>query len=834
MHDDFHSDDELEFLEQLEEAWSEASLTTLDEELPDNLILYPIDDAVIFPGMLVPVDVPAVGDARTVVDQVLDGGRVLGFVTIKDERQDDDHSEQAIPDQLYRMGVIARVVRVLRLPDDALRLLCQTGRRFHLERFRRADTLLVAKVNYPPEVGPRDEVQGKELEVLRQRLMHEVQELVRMRPDLPKEAAEFVSHLEGAGPLADFAAANFLQKKDERQRLLETTELRNRVELALIYLGREREMAELGERLHREIHEKIEASQREFMIREQIKLMRRELGEERDEREVELERLGEALKAEGVPEEVREKGSQELGRLAQLSPEATEYNMLRNYLEWLTDVPWGIETQDHLDLRRTKRILDKHHYGLERIKERLLEFLAVRIRNPNHKGSILCLVGPPGTGKTSIALSIAEALGRKLHRVSLGGMRDEAEIKGHRRTYVGAMPGKIIQGLKRAGSINPVFVLDEIDKLGSDWRGDPSSAMLEVLDPSQNHDFQDHYLDVPCDLSKVLFIATANDVGKIPRALYDSMEIVTLDGYIPEQKLQIARRYLLPKALKEHALSRDELKIPSATLRKVIDGYTREAGVRDLNRRIEALARKATAKLVMGEVIGAQTVEADALHDWLGAPRFQEITEKRLKRPGIAVGLAWTPVGGDVLLIETTIMPGKGMVRVTGNLRQVMKESVEIALSYVRSRSDELGIPQAVFEQHNLHVHFPAGAVPKDGPSAGITIATALISLLTGRRAKSRIAMSGELTLRGEVMPVGGLREKVVAAKAHGYRTVVVPADNRKDIEEIPEKVRRGLTFIYAEEYGDLIDKVLVARPDAKAVPKVKKKMNQVQADASK
>ena len=834
MTDDFHTDDELEILEHIEEAWSDASMTSLSDEAPDNLILYPLDDAVIFPGMLVPVDIPPTGDARTVADQILDGGRTLGFVTIKDERDTDEHPEQALPEQLYRMGVLARVVRVLRLPDDGLRLLCQTGRRFYLERFRRADTLLVAKVSYPPEISARNEVETKELEVLRQRLMHEVQELIRMRPDLPGEAADFVAHLEGAGPLADFAGANFLQKKPERQRLLENMEVRNRVELALIYLGREREMAELGERLHREIHEKIEKSQREYMIREQIKLMRRELGEERDEREVELERLGEALAAEGVPDEVREKGNQELSRLAQLSPEATEYNMLRNYLEWLTDVPWGVETQDHLDLKRTKRILDKHHYGLERIKDRLLEFLAVRIRNPDHKGSILCLAGPPGTGKTSIALSVAEALGRKLHRVSLGGMRDEAEIKGHRRTYVGAMPGKIIQGLKRAGSINPVFVLDEIDKLGSDWRGDPSSAMLEVLDPSQNHDFQDHYLDVPCDLSKVLFIATANDLNKIPKPLYDRMEVVTLDGYIPEQKLQIARRYLVPKALEEHALERSELQVPAATLRKVIQGYTREAGVRDLNRHVQALARKATAKLVMEEATAPLKVEAGELHEWLGPPRFSELTEQRLKRPGIAVGLAWTPSGGDVLLIETTLMPGKGMVRVTGNLRQVMKESVEIALSYVRSRSEELGIPQAVLEQHNLHVHFPAGAVPKDGPSAGITIATALISLLTGRRARSRIAMSGELTLRGEVLPVGGLREKVVAAKAHGNRTVIVPAGNQKDIEEIPEGVRRGLTFIYADEYSDLIDQLLVRRPDPKAVPKIKSRSNQKGSDTNR
>jgi ATP-dependent Lon protease len=548
-------------------------------------------------------------------------------------------------------------------------------------------------------------------------------------------------------------------------------------------------------------------------------LLRRELGEERDERELELERLEEALRRPGIPEEVVKKGEQELGRLAMLSPEASEYNLLRNYLEWLTDVPWGEETTDRLDLKRTRRILDKHHYGLDRIKERLLEFLAVRIRNPAHKGSILCLAGPPGTGKTSIALSVAEALGRKLHRISLGGMRDEAEIKGHRRTYIGAMPGKIIQGLKRAGSINPVFVLDEIDKLGSDWRGDPSSAMLEVLDPAQNPNFQDHYLDVPCDLSKVFFIATANDLSAIPKPLYDRMEVVSLDGYIPEEKLQIARRHLVPNARKEHAFKAADLRIPSATLRRLIRGYTREAGVRELNRQVMALARKATARVVMEDAELPICVEADELHDWLGVARYSDVTEQRLRCPGVAVGLAWTPSGGDVLLIESSAMPGKGILRVTGNLRQVMKESVQIALSYVRSRCDSLGIDRRVFEQFDLHVHFPAGAIPKDGPSAGITIATALISLLTGRRARARLAMSGELTLRGEVLPVGGLREKVVAAKAAGCRTVVVPVGNRKDIGEIPDRVRRGLTFIYADQYGDLVDQLLLARPSPGAAP---------------
>jgi ATP-dependent Lon protease len=826
MVDDFDLHDLLDEGIEYEEVDPDHALAPIGDEAPRSLLLYPLDSTVLFPGMLIPLDVPADGDARRVMDTVLESTRTFGFIGIKAERVEPEHPLQAKPDELFAIGTMARIMKILRLPDKSLRLLIQTGRRFRVERYRRSDTLLLAKVSYPVELGPMDEHQAKEMKVLHQRLLHEVQELIRMRPDIPDEAADFVSNVDDPGPLADFFAANFLSEKAERQRVLAALDLRTRVELALLYLTREREMAELGERLHREIADKLETGQREFMIREQIKLLRRELGEERDEKELEIETIEEALAKPGMPEAVVERGRKELGRLTALSPEATEYNMLRNYLDWLVEIPWTEETEDRLDLKRTKRILDKHHHGLDQVKERLLEFLAVRIRNPAHKGSILCLCGPPGTGKTSVALSIAEALGRKLHRVSLGGLRDEAEIKGHRRTYVGAMPGKIVQGIKRAGSMNPVFVLDEIDKLGSDWRGDPSSAMLEVLDPSQNHSFEDHYIDLPVDLSKVFFVATANDRSQIPKPLLDRMEIVDLDGYIPEEKVRIARRHLVPRALKEHALTRADLVIDSAALRGVIRGYTREAGVRELNRKVEALARKATAKIVMEGVELALPLKVGKsnLHEWLGAPRFIDERPGRLRRPGIAIGLAWTPSGGEVLLIETALMPGKGMVRVTGNLRQVMKESVEIALTYVRSRSHDLGIPAEVFEQHNLHVHFPAGAVPKDGPSAGITITTALIGLLAGRRSAAKVAMTGELTLRGEVTAIGGLREKVVAAKSFGFKTIIVPASNAKDIAEIPDGVLKGLTIVYAETYEDVEDVALQKTPLASAVPRIVRK----------
>ncbi|MEC7749989.1 MAG: endopeptidase La [Myxococcota bacterium] len=818
-----------ETLEELiEEAIQDEVASTelvLSSPLPDNLILYPLDTAVVFPGMFFPLEIPAVGDARTVMDQMLDGNRMIGFVTIRADRPQENHREQAEPQELHRIGVAARIAKVFRMPDDSLRVLCQTLCRFRIERFRRADDILVAKVSYPPDIDPIDEKEETELEVLRQRLQHEVQELIQIRPDIPEEAAQFVATLEGAGAMADFVGANFQLQVSERQHLLEAFDVRTRVEMAMLYLTRERELADLGARLHREIAEKIEKNQKDYMIREQIKLLRRELGEDRDEREVEIERFQEALAKEGLPEDVRQKGESELKRLSQLSPEATEYNMVRTYLEWLTDLPWGEFSEDRLDLKRSRKILDDEHFGLGQVKDRLIEYLAVRIRNAEAKGSIICLCGPPGTGKTSIALSIAKGMGRKLHRVSLGGMRDEAEIKGHRRTYVGAMPGKLIQGIKRAGSMNPVFVLDEIDKLGSDWRGDPSSAMLEVLDPAQNHNFMDHYLDVPCDLSQVFFIATANDAGKIPRPLLDRMELIQLDGYIPEEKLQIARRHLLPRVLKEHGISRKELVVHASALRSMITGHTREAGVRDLNRKCQALARKATAKIVTeGEDAFdlPLRVKSENLPEWLGAPRYVQESMKGTRRPGLAVGLAWTPTGGDVLLIETSMMPGKGQVRVTGNLRQVMKESVEIALSYVRTRAEDLGINRAIFDQYNLHVHFPAGAVPKDGPSAGITITTALISLLTGRRAQGKVAMTGELTLRGDVTAVGGLREKVVAAKSLGFTTVVAPRANQKDIEEIPEVVLKGMNFVYAETFEDIQPTVLQAKPTKAFIPKIK------------
>jgi ATP-dependent Lon protease len=826
MVDDFDLHDLLDEGIEYEEVDPDHALAPIGDEAPSSLLLYPLDNTVLFPGMLIPLDVPADGDARQVMDTVLDSTRTFGFIGIKAERVEPEHPLQAKHDELFTIGTMARIMKILRLPDKSLRLLIQTGRRFRIERFRRSDTLLLAKVSYPVELGPMDEHQTKEMKVLHQRLLHEVQELILIRPDIPDEAADFVSNVDDPGPLADFFAANFLSEKAERQRVLAALDLRTRVELALLYLTREREMAELGERLHREIADKLETGQREFMIREQIKLLRRELGEERDEKELEVEKIEEALAKPGIPEAVVERGRKELGRLTTLSPEATEYNMLRNYLDWLIDIPWTEETEDRLDLKRTKRILDKHHHGLDQVKERLLEFLAVRIRNPAHKGSILCLCGPPGTGKTSVAIAVAEALGRTLHRVSLGGLRDEAEIKGHRRTYVGAMPGKIVQGIKRAGSMNPVFVLDEIDKLGSDWRGDPSSAMLEVLDPSQNHNFEDHYIDLPIDLSKVFFVATANDRSQIPKPLLDRMEIINLDGYIPEEKVRIARRHLVPRALKEHALTRDDLVVDSAALRALIRGYTREAGVRELNRKVEALARKATAKIVMEgpDLPLPLKVDKNNLHDWLGAPRFIDERPGRLRRPGIAVGLAWTPSGGEVLLIETALMPGKGMVRVTGNLRQVMKESVEIALTYVRSRMKDLNIAPEVFEQHNLHVHFPAGAVPKDGPSAGITITTALIGVLTGRRSSSKVAMTGELTLRGEVTAIGGLREKIVAAKSFGFKTIIVPASNAKDVDEIPDGVLKGLTIVYAEHYEDVEHVALQKRPVTNAVPQIQRK----------
>ena len=584
---------------------------------------------------------------------------------------------------------------------------------------------------------------------------------------------------------------------------------------------KELDLAALGQKIHDTIHERIEASQREFFLREQLRAIRKELGEEKDEIALSVQNYKERIEASGMSDEARARAEEELSRLSVLTPESSETNIIRTYLDWLCDLPWNKSTEDVLDLNYAEKVLEQDHFGLDDIKQRILEFLAVRKLKPDHQGQIICFLGPPGVGKTSLARSINRALKRKFYGFSLGGLKDEAEIRGHRRTYVGAMPGKILQGIKRVGVRNPVFVLDEIDKLGSDWHGDPSSAMLEVLDPSQNMAFNDHYLDVSFDLSDVMFIATANDASTIPRPLLDRMEIIELSGYIDEEKYQIARRHIVPKELEEHGITKEQMQFTPSGLRRIIRSYTREAGVRELERMIAKVCRK-NAKRIASGLEPVAKITPENIVDFLGAPIYTDEVISRSLLPGVAVGLAWTQYGGEILFIESTRMPGGGQLKLTGQLGEVMSESVQIAFSYIRANMKDLNVPGDILTKYDYHVHFPAGATPKDGPSAGITITTSLLSLLLNQQIPERLAMTGEITLTGNVLPVGGIKEKVVAAKRSGARTLVMCSKNRRDVDELQPHIREGLTFFFVDHYKEVFNFVFKKRAvvDLENLPK--------------
>ena len=616
-------------------------------------------------------------------------------------------------------------------------------------------------------------------------------------------------------------AAHFDVPNEKRQEVLEQLDVRKRLELVYEILVKELDLAALGQKIHDTIHERIEASQREFFLREQLRAIRKELGEEKDEIALSVQNYKERIAASGMSDEARARAEEELSRLSVLTPESSETNIIRTYLDWLCDLPWNKSTEDVLDLNYAEKVLEQDHFGLDDIKQRILEFLAVRKLKPDHQGQIICFLGPPGVGKTSLARSINRALKRKFYGFSLGGLKDEAEIRGHRRTYVGAMPGKILQGIKRVGVRNPVFVLDEIDKLGSDWHGDPSSAMLEVLDPSQNMAFNDHYLDVSFDLSDVMFIATANDASTIPRPLLDRMEIIELSGYIDEEKYQIARRHIVPKELEEHGMTKDQMQFTPSGLRRIIRSYTREAGVRELERMIAKVCRK-NAKRIASGLEPIAKITPDNIVDFLGAPIYTDEVISRSLLPGVAVGLAWTQYGGEILFIESTRMPGGGQLKLTGQLGEVMSESVQIAFSYIRANMKELNVPGDILTKYDYHVHFPAGATPKDGPSAGITITTSLLSLLLNSPIPERLAMTGEITLTGNVLPVGGIKEKVVAAKRSGARTLVMCSKNRRDVDELQPHIREGLTFFFVDHYKEVFNFVFKKRAvvDLENLPK--------------
>jgi ATP-dependent Lon protease len=765
------------------------------EALPAVLPVLPLRETVPFPDTLTPL---AVGQERSIrlVNDALSLNRMLVMVASKQPE-----IETPGPDELYDVGVVGVIARMLKVPDGTLRILVQGAQRVRITRWLREDPYLAAEVAEMPDVVP----DTPELAALTRNVQSTFGRIVEQVPYLPEELQVAVNNLDDPATLANLIAGALRLRRDEKQALLEEPDAAKRLRQLSEALARELEVLSIGSKIQSQVQEEMERGQREFLLRQQLKAIQEELGET-DEQTAEANELREQLGQVGLPDEIRVQVDRELSRLEKLPPATAEHGVIRTWLEWIAGLPWDKATEDNLDLAHAREVLDADHFDIEQVKERILEFLAVRKLKPDARGSILCFVGPPGVGKTSLGKSIARALGRKFERISAGGVRDESEIRGHRRTYVGAMPGVIIRALRDAGSRNPLFMIDEIDKMGADFRGDPASAMLEVLDPEQNATFRDHYLDVPFDLSGVMFITTANELDRVPGPLRDRMEVIFLAGYTAEEKLEIAKRYLVPRQIERNGLTRSRIAFSDAALRTIIAEYTREAGVRSLEREIGSVCRKVARQVAEGTAPRRVSVSADRVRELLGKPRFRAEVRRRTRQPGVATGLAWTPVGGDVLFVEATAMPGSGRLTLTGQLGDVMRESAQAALSYVRGHA---GMPEGWFASHDIHIHVPAGAIPKDGPSAGVTIVTALLSLLTGRPVRDDVAMTGEVTLTGQVLPIGGLKEKALAAQRAGIRTVIAPAENEPDVDEIPEHLRRRMQFRFVRDVGEVLEEAL-------------------------
>ncbi|MCC6741130.1 MAG: endopeptidase La [Planctomycetia bacterium] len=768
-----------------------------DDHTQRVLPVLPLNDVVLFPSMVAPLVVNTQRSMKLAED-IAAGDRL--FIAVL-QREGDVPDDKVEPSQLHTIGCIARMIRMLRFPDESLRILVQGQHRCRLTGFEKgkAPYLRAGFTTLKDDTG-----NGIEMEALARNASQRFQEVITLSPSLPEELKVALFNIDDPAKLSDLIAANLPMPMGDRQGLLDLTSVRARLERITVLLNREREVLRLGNEIQSKVSETFSKSQREYFLREQLKQIRTELGES-DQQSGDQQALRKRIDEAKLPKEARTVADKELGRLTTISPMSPEYGVIRTYLDWMVDMPWDRRTEDRIDLAAARRVLDRDHYGLAKIKERIVEFLAVLKLRRDLKGPIICFVGPPGVGKTSLGQSVAHALGRTFVRMSLGGVHDEAEIRGHRRTYIGAMPGRILQGLRRAGTRNPVFMLDEIDKVGQDFRGDPSSALLEVLDPEQNHAFQDHYLDVAFDLSQVLFITTANMLDTIPPPLRDRMEVLEIAGYTLREKLHIARRHLVPKQLAAHGLTPARLRFPDAALETIIAGYTREAGVRNLEREIAGLCRKA-ARNVAGGRKRRLPLDAARLRAWLGPKKFDAESVERNNPPGVSTGLAWTPTGGDILFVEATSMPGKGRLVLTGLLGDVMKESAQAAVSFVRSRAESLGLPPDFTEKNDLHIHVPAGAIPKDGPSAGLAIVTALVSLLTQRAVPPDLAMTGEITLRGRVMPVGGIKEKVLAAARAGIRHLVLPTRNADDLREIPADIRRSLSVKRVRDIDTALD----------------------------
>ena len=785
-----------EFVSILGAAGSpEAPARVSSSSLPELMPILGLSDIVIFPGMVAPLLVETAQSIK-LIDDVVGGDRLLGVVL-----QRNAEAENPLPKEMHEVGCAARVLKMLKFPDNTVRVLVEGLWRIQVKEYPKTEPYLSAKFELLKDLK-EDSV---ELTAMMRNAQSQFQEVIKLSPALSEQIKIAALNTEDPGHFSDLIAVNLNLNLEERQKLLETNSVKERLTRLLPMLNREHEVLTLSSKIQSEVATSISKTQRDFFLREQMRAIQRELGET-DPNASEIRMLREKIEQTPLPPEPKQVATQELERLQQMPPAAADYGVSRHYLDWILSLPWMKETEDKIDLADAERILNEQHFGLTKVKDRLLEFLAVIKRRKQIKGPILCLVGPPGVGKTSLGRSVAEALGRKFARISLGGMRDEAEIRGHRRTYVGALPGRIIQTLRRVESRNPVIMLDELDKVGADFRGDPAAALLEVLDPAQNNTFTDHYLDLPFDLSRVLFLTTANWLEPVHAALRDRLEVIELPSYTDSEKLQIAKRYLLPRQLEEHGLTKREVRIPDTTLRRVIHDYTREAGVRQLEREIAALSRKATRRIVSNEPSGKPLVMTpESLKDYLGAAKFMNETAETIKECGIATGLAWTPVGGEILFIEATRMPGKGNLLLTGSLGEVMKESAQTAVSYLRSQAKLLGLDLADYAKYDLHIHVPAGATPKDGPSAGVTLVAALASLLTRRRVRSDVAMTGEISLRGRVMRVGGIKEKVLAAARFGIKQIILPELNRGDWSEVPEEVRHKLKVHFIRHISELL-----------------------------
>ena len=788
--------------------------------IPEVIPILPLHNVLVFPKTMIPLEVA--GNVSVLVDEAMTKDRLIGLIMSKKEP---DTPNQYTLDDLHRVGTCAMIMKMVKTSENHTQMLLQGVSRFSIEELIEGKSYQQARIKLIEE----KEVKDLETEALMSNLLSLFDRILKLSPFLPPEFGPMAKSITEAGTLADLIASIINAPVEEKQKVLDIADVKQRLKGLTSLVNHQMEVLELGNKIQTKVKDDIDKSQRDYYLRQQMKAIKQELGET-DENTVETDEYRKKIEEKNLPEEAKKEALRELERLSRMHPSSAEYTVSSTYLDWITALPWNNSTTDNLDIAKARQVLDEDHYGLIKPKKRIIEYLAVRKLKPDSKGPILCFVGPPGTGKTSLGHSIARALERKFVRMSLGGVRDEAEIRGHRRTYIGALPGRVIQGLRRAESNNPVFMLDEIDKVGSDFRGDPSSALLEVLDPQQNNSFSDHYLDVPFDLSRVMFITTANVLDTIPPALLDRLEVIELTGYTQEEKVKIAERYLIPRQLTENGLTAAQFKLTDKALNTIITGYTREAGVRNLEREIANACRGVAAQIAEG-ILKSKTLTDKDISEYLGPVRVPTDIDARITRPGIAIGLAWTPMGGDILFIEATAMKGKKGLTLTGQLGDVMKESAAAALSFIRTNAKELGVKPEFFEDMDIHIHVPAGAIPKDGPSAGVTMLTVLTSLLTNRKVKKHLAMTGEITLRGAVLPVGGIKEKVLAAYRAGIKTILLPAWNRKDIEDIPANVQKSISFHFI---NDMMEVIKLALEPVKKKKPAKKKISALSLKKSK